>query len=243
MKSNHYPDNLGQPLLPKSFPQDTIVGGIDEAGRGSVLGPLVVAGVSIRQKNLAGLRRAGVRDSKLLSTNVRQQLFAKIIGATEHVCIFKINTNEVDEYVFSNTLNKLEAKAMAGIIDNIFASRVFVDACDINPMRYKKWLECKLGSIPRPKIFSLHHADRSNTAVSAASIIAKVIRDEEIHKIRSRYNEIGSGYPSDKRTMKFISGWIADYDSAPDFARRSWRPVKNILDGYRRIARNKDLTE
>ncbi|HYZ94725.1 MAG TPA: hypothetical protein VE566_03110, partial [Nitrososphaeraceae archaeon] len=111
---------------------DVLIGGVDEAGRGSLLGPLVVAGVSMRSKNLSKLRRASIRDSKMLSVKARQRFFGQIVELAEHICIFKCECNEVDEYVFSNLLNKLEAKAMAAVIDNIFASRVYVDACDVN---------------------------------------------------------------------------------------------------------------
>jgi ribonuclease HII len=221
--------------------RDILIGGVDEAGRGSVLGPLVVAGVSIERKNLSRLRRAGVRDSKMLSVKARQQLFGKIIDLAEHICIFKCECGEVDQYVFSNLLNKLEAKAMAAVIDNIFATRVYVDACDVNCMRYKECIECELGSISRPRIFSLHHADRTNIAVSAASIIAKVIRDEEIQKIRSQYTEIGSGYPCDRKTMKFVLDWVANHDCAPHFARKSWKPLRNILQAHGESVKIKNI--
>src|ERR671911_989640 len=222
-----------------SFPgalahQDVLIGGVDEAGRGSVLGPLIVAGVSIERKNLLRLRRAGVRDSKMLSVKARQHFFGQIIELAEHICIFKSECSEVDQYVFSNLLNKLEAKAMAAVINNIFAMRVYVDACDVNRLRYKECIECELSAVSRPRIFSLHHADGANTAVSAASIIAKVIRDEEIHKIRSQHSdEIGSGYPSDRKTMKFIAKWVAKHNSAPHFARKSWKPLRALLENHR----------
>ena len=230
-----------------SFPgalahQDVLIGGVDEAGRGSVLGPLIVAGVSIERKNLLRLRRAGVRDSKMLSVKARQHFFGQIIELAEHICIFKSECSEVDQYVFSNLLNKLEAKAMAAVINNIFAMRVYVDACDVNRLRYKECIECELSAVSRPRIFSLHHADRTNTAVSAASIIAKVIRDEEIQKIRLKYAEIGSGYPCDRKTMKFILDWVADHDSAPHFARKSWKPLRIILQDHGESVKIKNIS-
>ena len=215
--------------LQSSKCSDKLVGGVDEAGRGSVIGPLVIAGVSIKAENISSLQEAGVRDSKLLTLKGRQRLLSQILDLAEHICLFKSDCREVDQYVFSNTLNKLEAEAMAVVIDNIYAQKVYVDACDINPIRYRQCIECKLTSVLKPKIFSLHHADRINTVVSAASIIAKVIRDQEIQKLRSRYNELGSGYPCDHKTMKFITDWIIKYNSAPSFARKSWKPLKVIL--------------
>src|SRR5918993_5510253 len=222
-------DNKAVSLSRTLSNRDVLIGGVDEAGRGSLLGPLVVAGVSIRSKNLTKLRRASIQDSKMLSVKARQRFFGQIVELAEHICIFKSECTEVDEYVFSNLLNKLEAKAMAAVINNIFAMRVYVDACDVNRLRYKECIECELSAVSRPRIFSLHHADRTNTVVSAASIIAKVIRDEEIQKIRLKYAEIGSGYPCDRKTMKFILDWVADHDSPPHFARKSWKPLRIIL--------------
>ena len=222
-----------------SFPnslhtKNTILGGVDEAGRGSVMGPLVVAGVSVERRNLSRLRRAGVRDSKLLSPKTRCQLFSKIVDLAEHICIFKSDCNEVDRFVSSNMLNKLEAKAMAAVIDRIYAARVYVDACDVNSLRYKDCVECHLAVGPKPRILSLHHCDKTSTVVSAASIVAKVIRDGEIQKIRLLHKEIGSGYPCDKKTIGFIAHWISNYHSAPPFVRKSWKPVRTILENYRR---------
>jgi ribonuclease HII len=223
---------------------DVLVGGVDEAGRGSVLGPLVVAGVSIKRKDLLRLRKAGVRDSKMLSVKARQRFFGQIIDLGEHICIFKSECSEVDQYVFSNLLNKLEAKAMANVIENISAARIYVDACDVNCTRYTECIECELDARARPRIFSLHHADRTNAAVSAASIIAKIIRDQEIQKIRTQYAEIGSGYPCDKKTMKFVSDWVAANDSAPYFARKSWKPLRDILQNHReKNVKFEDMTE
>jgi ribonuclease HII len=213
---------------------NTIVGGVDEAGRGSVMGPLVVAGVSVEKRNLSRLRRAGVRDSKLLSPKARCQLFSQIVDLAEHICILKSDCNEVDHYVFSNMLNKLEAEAMAAVIDSIYAARVYVDACDVNSIRYKECVECHLAVGPKPRIFSLHHCDRTSTVVSAASIIAKVVRDGEIQRIRLLHKEIGSGYPCDKKTMGFIAQWISNHHSAPPFVRKSWQPVRAIIENHRR---------
>ena len=233
MTFNTIPSNVNLASCPKSLDSNyTLIGGVDEAGRGSVLGPLVIAGVSIKRKDLSSLRRIGVRDSKLLTVKARHKLFSRIIDLAEHICVYESDCDEVDHYVYSNMLNKLEARAMATVIDNIFAMRVYVDACDVNPLRYKECIECELGSIPRPRILSLHHADGASTAVSAASIVAKVIRDEEIRKIRSQHNEIGSGYPSDRKTMKFIAKWVATHDCAPHFARKSWKPLRALLEDH-----------
>jgi ribonuclease HII len=75
----------------------------------------------------------------------------------------------------------------------------------------------------------MHHADQLNLVVSAASIIAKTVRDNEIQAIRRMHNTIGSGYPSDQKTMYFIREWVKKYKNAPGFARKSWRPLRTML--------------
>src|ERR671924_2386647 len=205
-----------------------LVGGVDEAGRGSIVGPLVVAGVGIRESKIALLRQMGVKDSKALSSKARVRLFGEIMKVIDSVCIHKIDPVEVDSSVSLRGLNRLEAKVMASVINNIGVDEVYVDCCDVNPQRYREYMECHLTC--KPKLHSMHHADAINMVVSAASIIAKITRDEEIQHIRSKYGSIGSGYPSDERTMRFIRDWVAKNGSAPEFTRKSWKPLRLILD-------------
>jgi ribonuclease HII len=205
-----------------------LVGGVDEAGRGSVIGPLVVAGIGIRESKIALLYKMGIKDSKALNPKTRARLFGEIMKVVDSVCIHKIDPVEVDGSVSLRGLNKLEAKVMASVINTIEADEVYVDCCDVNPQRYREYMECHLTC--KPKLHSMHHADAINMVVSAASIIAKITRDEEIQHIRSKYGSIGSGYPSDERTMRFIRDWVAKNGSAPEFTRKSWKPLRLILD-------------
>lgn len=205
-----------------------LVGGVDEAGRGSIIGPLVVAGVSIRESKIVLLSEMGVKDSKALTPKARARLFGEIIKVVDSVCIRKINPVEVDDSVSLRGLNRLEAKVMASVINNIGADEVYVDCCDVNPERYRdyigQYLKCS------PNLHSMHHADSINVVVSAASIIAKITRDQEIQHIRARYRTIGSGYPSDEQTMRFIRRWVNKNGAAPEFARKSWKPLRLMLE-------------
>ncbi len=203
------------------------IGGVDEAGRGSILGPLVVAGVSFRRSSLAELREIGVRDSKLLMPKVRTRLAEEIKSIADSFYVHPIDIAEIDESVLLNGLNKLEAKWMAQAISHIRADKVYVDCCDTNPDRYRDSVASHLAK--PPMIHSMHHADRYNIAVSAASILAKVARDLEIQKLRKKHRNIGSGYPSDEKTMLFIRNWVARRKCAPIFARKSWKPMKLLL--------------
>jgi len=216
-------------LQPIADDKPVLIGGVDEAGRGSIIGPLVIAGISIRQDRIMDLHHLGVRDSKMLTAKVRTSLFAIISEMVDSLCIYKIDCSVIDENVFSKGLNKLEAETMAYVIENLKADMVYVDCCDTNPSRYKHHIEsCLITS--KSKLYSMHHADSLNIVVSAASIIAKIVRDGEIQEIRKTHSNIGSGYPSDEKTMRFIRNWVSEYKCAPRFARKSWRPLRDMLE-------------
>ncbi|HEV8405352.1 MAG TPA: ribonuclease HII [Nitrososphaera sp.] len=211
-----------------SLHDGVLVGGVDEAGRGSIIGPLVVAGISIRESKIWQLTEMGVKDSKALTPKARARLFGEIMKIADSVCIRKINPIEVDDNVSLKGLNRLEARVMAAVINNIGADEVYVDCCDVNPIRYRDYIGQYLKCSPR--LHSMHHADVINVVVSAASIIAKITRDGEIQHIRKRYRTIGSGYPSDDRTMRFIRRYVTKNGSAPEFARKSWKPLRLLLE-------------
>jgi ribonuclease HII len=205
-----------------------LIGGVDEAGRGSIIGPLVIAGISFRKARLSQLRKIGVKDSKALTPKSRAALFSQLKEMADSLCIYKIDCSVIDDNVYSKRLNKLEAQIMAHIINNLHADKVYVDSCDVNPNRYRDYIRSCVPTL-KLKLYSMHHADSTNVVVSAASIIAKIIRDQEVEKIRKTYCNIGSGYPCDNKTMGFIREWVSKYNSPPSFARRSWRPLKHIL--------------
>lgn len=205
-----------------------IICGVDEAGRGSLLGPIIVAGISVSKKSISELIEKGIKDSKLLSPKKRQILFGHVIGLAESICICKIGIEDIDFHVSKNNLNLLEAEAMAITIGGMDSYKTYVDSCDVNPSRYKRTINSFLKG-NNTKVISMHHADRLNVVVSGASIIAKVIRDSEISKIRLKYGDVGSGYPSDKKTMKFVREWFEQNSEIPPFARRSWKPAQLIL--------------
>ena len=211
-----------------------LIGGVDEAGRGSIIGPLVVAGISIKKSKISKLRQMGVKDSKMLTPKARANLFRLVMDMADSLCINIINCTIVDNNVFLNRLNKLEAETMASVINNIQADKVYIDSCDVNPCRFRNYIESHLllssSSSSKPKLYSFHRADSLNVVVSAASIIAKIVRDRQIQEIRNTHHNIGSGYPSDWKTMLFIRGWVSKYKCAPHFARKSWSPLKKMLE-------------
>ena len=206
-----------------------LVGGVDEAGRGSIIGPLVIAGISFRKASISKLRKIGVKDSKALTPKSRATLFGQLKEMAQSLYIYKIDCSVIDENVYSNRLNRLEAKIMAHVINKLQADKVYVDSCDVNPRRYRDYIRSYLPTL-KLKLYSMHHADSISVVVSAASIVAKIIRDQEVEKIRQTYCNIGSGYPCDSMTMRFIRQWVSKHKSPPTFARKSWKPLRHMLE-------------
>ncbi len=203
-----------------------LVCGVDDAGRGSVLGPLVIAGISIERKNIKQLVKIGVKDSKQLSPQLREKLYEKILDLVEGYYVAKISPKIIDKSVSKNLLNQLEADYMAKVIKKLEADSSYVDSCDVNPKRFGLHIS---NLAQTGKIISSHHADQKYPVVSAASIIAKVNRDRAIEKLRKNH-DLGSGYPSDPKTMRFIKQWISQNGNVPIFVRKSWKPVKILLN-------------
>lgn len=200
--------------------------GVDDAGRGSMLGPLVIAGVSLHQKDIPKLSLLGVKDSKQLTPKSREELYKKIIEIVDEYYVAKISPKIIDVSVRKHGLNHLEAKYMAKVILKLNPDTSYVDSCDVNPKRFGKEI-AKLSN--NKKIRSYHHADSRFVVVSAASIIAKVTRDRAISKLRKNY-DLGSGYPSDSKTIDFVTSYYRINQILPVFVRKSWKPTQEILN-------------
>jgi ribonuclease HII len=214
-----------------------LVGGVDEAGRGCVLGPLAVAGVSVESSRLTELAALGVKDSKMLSPDQREALYPEIIAVCKGVEVSRIPPKMIDRYVSRGKkyrrLNYLETIHMAKVIDALGIDEVFIDAPDVNPARFTAELEELLTC--RPRVVAEHKADVNYAVVSAASIIAKVERDSDIAHLRELHGDFGSGYPSDPDTIAFLESWMRSNSAQPEFARKSWKtwnriPVFSTLD-------------
>ncbi len=205
-----------------------LVAGVDEAGRGCVIGPLVVAGVMLKAENLPLLSELGVKDSKLLTPKKREALYPEIIRLTEKYQTIKVFPYQIDKAVESarilHKLNRLEAQTMAQVIEALKPDEVYVDAADTVEHRFGNHIrEClKI----KTRIISKHKADRIFPVVSAASIIAKVERDREIAILKVEYGDFGSGYLTDGKTMSFLWQLLEKNDDYPSFVRKSWKPAK-----------------
>jgi ribonuclease HII len=198
--------------------------GVDEAGKGSVLGPLVVAAVGVSSEDVfSGIM---VKDSKLLSPAMRESLYP-VIRKQFRVATVRIDAHEIDEIRKGMTMNSCIARAHAQVIGKLAPSKAYVDACDVNAFRYAEMVKSHLTC--QCDIISEHHADETFKVVSAASVVAKVIRDRSIATLAKKYGAIGSGYPSDPATIAFLSAYIDEHKIPPPIARKSWKTVSMMV--------------
>ena len=201
---------------------DSLVLGIDEAGRGSVLGPLVIGAVMMKRKKLKFLDRIGVKDSKRLSPKKRITISRKVKKITEFKTTI-ITAQDIDRLRNEGTnLNKIETNAMTEIIQHFNPDMCCIDCIDVNEQRFHNRIQ---HINHKMKVITEHKADDTYNIVSAASIIAKVERDKQMAIIRNEYGAMGSGYPSDKYTINYLKSLNGQY---PPIVRQTWNTVKNI---------------
>lgn len=206
------------------------VAGVDEAGRGCVIGPLVVACALFNESKIDDLRLIGVRDSKQLSPKRREVLAIETKALAVKWAFFDLQPWAIDLVVERaqkyRKLNYLEAMAMAKVIRDLHPDKVYIDPADVDPSRFQDQI---LRVLPwRPEVVCESHADAKFPVVSAASILAKVRRDRIVGELREKYGDFGSGYPSDWKTVSFLESWFRENNSCPPFIRGSWKTVKRI---------------
>ncbi|NJE08725.1 ribonuclease HII [Thermococcus sp. M39] len=207
------------------------LGGIDEAGRGPVIGPLVIAAVVVDEKNLSKLEALGVRDSKKLTPKRREKLFNEIIALLDDYVIIELSPEQIDGR--EGTMNEFEVENFIKALNSLKVKPdiVYIDAADVKEERFGEVIGKRLNF--SPKIIAEHKADAKYLPVSAASILAKVTRDRAIEKLKEQYGEIGSGYPSDPRTRKFLEEYYKEHGEFPPIVRRSWKTLKKIEENLK----------
>jgi ribonuclease HII len=205
--------------------------GADKAGRGPVIGHLVMCGVLVNEQDESKLRKIGVKDSKLLTPKQRESLYPKILKIIKDYKFIKIEPEEIDNAVDSEetNLNWLEAEKTAEIINMLKPDKAFVDCPSTNIPAYTNYLKNLLKVNTNLKC--MHHGESKVIEIAAASVLAKIIRDQEIEKIKKQYKiEFGSGYPSDPNTKRFLKD---NYDKYPKIIRKSWSTYKDLVEKNR----------
>jgi ribonuclease HII len=201
--------------------------GVDEAGRGAWVGPLVVGAVAIPPGALEQVRASGARDSKTLSPTARERVYDRLAEVATARSV-ELPPSEIDRHVRQGRLNELEARAFGEIVKEFAPATAYVDACDVNARRFGRRVADAAG--PGVRVVARHHADRDHPLVGAASIVAKVRRDRAIQRLAEQLGgDPGSGYPSDERTVQFVAGRVAKRAPIPDWIRASWATTQRVI--------------
>jgi ribonuclease HII len=211
------------------------VAGIDEAGRGPVIGPLVMAVAVIKEGGEATLKDIGVKDSKLLSPKQREEIF-KLLEKSIRYELVVVPPEEIDDAVNSQktNLNWLEADKGAEILNELDAKldndiiKTIIDCPSNNPAAYKKYFKEKIDN-EEIELVVENKADMNYLVVGAASIIAKVTRDKALEKLKRKIKvDFGSGYPSDPKTKEFMKKYHSNPKMQHIF-RKSWDTYKQAF--------------
>ena len=210
--------------------------GVDEAGRGPVIGPLVVCAVAIPEDQYGILKSAGVKDSKFLTKKKRKELveWFNLISESKswYFSIIICHPERIDSSSNNQGLNVLEtelfAEAINGLPNEVKQSvKILNDACDVNEQRFSDRIANQLKSWPweNSTITSEHKADENDPFVGIASILAKEKRDTCIEEISQQLGfSVGSGYPSDPNTIKILPKLLVN--SPHPQLRWSWSTVE-----------------
>jgi len=208
--------------------------GVDEAGRGPCFGPLVVAGILV--ENDAELVRIGVNDSKQLTPKKREQLTPQITRLATNYELIVLPAVDIDLLRKTMTINQLEVFMFSKIIEKLKPDVCYIDAADVNEERFGKDIVSNLSY--KPKMISKHKADEQYPIVGAASILAKVTRDEHVRKIAQELEPklnrpLGSGYPADPVTKQFLKTWVSQFGTLPPHVRESWETCQKLIKDYK----------
>lgn len=214
-----------------------IIAGIDEAGKGPVIGPMCIGGVGIEESKIHVLKVLGVADSKKLTPKKREKLASQIKKYVDCYFVLEVSPSQIDEFRKIISMNELMVVCFSKVLEKLRPKKVYVDAADVKAERFAENLRTQYAkSSPveakEIEIISKHQADAIYPVVSAASILAKVRRDELVEELRKEWGmDFGSGYPADPKTRTFLFEWAREHEGKfPVIARQSWKTIENIKD-------------
>ena len=217
--------------------------GVDEAGRGPSIGPLVVCALSIPRGDRVILTDLGVDDSKNLTKTRRESIHSEIIAISEsrdwEIGLIHCDAESIDLWMESGTLNSLEVRAFADAIAKVTEGslefNLFLDACDVDAERFGRNVSSTLGGLGGDcRVFSKHRMDSEDVVTGAASIIAKVNRDWAMEKLSRELGiDLGSGYPSDPKSKIAVED-LCRGDPPPECLRRKWKNVERAWVAHHR---------
>ncbi len=201
--------------------------GIDEAGKGPVIGDMFVAGVIVDKSEITKLKRLGVKDSKLLSHYMREAYYNVIRKVARKIYVREVSVSEIDR----RNINRILADKYVEIVKEAIKDfngeieEIVIDLPSMSPEKLKN----RIKSLNfKGKLVAEHFADKKYIAVSAASIVAKVHREKHISQLKRVFGDFGSGYPSDEKTVSWLKEFYLKNGFLPNIVRKSWRTVKEI---------------
>ena len=210
-----------------------LICGVDEAGRGPAIGPMVLAAAVIDVEKESLLKDLGAKDSKLIPEPERDRLYPLIQKHLHTFSTIQLHASEMDELMNRTSLNEIEAMKIGHLLNGLKTKPevVYVDSPDPIASNFGKRIYSYLSF--KPKIVAEHKADVNYPIVSAASILAKVERDAEIKKLQKKFidfGNIGSGYSHDERTIEFLQKYIQKFNCLPECARTKWGTNVRLMD-------------
>ena len=210
-----------------------LIAGVDEAGRGPAIGPMVLAVAVIDSDSESSLRDLGARDSKEVPVEERERLYPLLQGVLSAHGTVHINAPEMDALMDRVSLNEIEAMKIGSLLNGLSEKPkvVFVDSPDPVADHFGRRIQNYLSY--SPKIVAEHKADVNYPIVSAASILAKVQRDAVIKELQgafSMFGDIGSGYSHDERTIGFLKRYLELHNTLPSCARQKWATNIRLMD-------------
>ncbi len=205
--------------------------GIDEAGRGPVIGSMFIGGFMVDEEDLGEVEDLGVKDSKKLSDKKRESLAKKLREIGEPF-LKEIKASEIDDLREVMTLNEIEIQGFTDVIERSDADKIIVDLPEPDGDRFIRKMKKELPAKFESRDFTAEHeADDNFPIVSAASIIAKSARENHVDELKKKYGyDFKSGYPHDKPTIEFLEKYVEEKGELPEETRRSWSTAERILE-------------
>lgn len=207
-----------------------LIAGIDEAGRGPAVGPMVMAVALISEEDEELLRNAGIKDSKLMSPKERERGLYEMRSILREFRSTQVSAKEIDKLRRRHSLNEIEAMKIGQLLNELDKKPevVYIDCPDLVPENFIARLRKYLSFDTMLRVE--HKADLNYPVVAAASVIAKVERDAAIMQLEMQHGKMGSGYCHDPDTIKFIKKYLKKHNKLPDFVRKSWITSQKLLD-------------
>jgi len=199
--------------------------------RGSVLGSMFIGGVLIEEKDEDKLAKLGLKDSKLLSDRKREKFVPQIKELAEATLVKELTAQQIDKLRQTISLNQVEIEVFLKLIEELKPDKVIIDLLGSNGDKFKLELKAKLGEeFEQLEVVAENKADVNYPLVSAASILAKSAREQNVRDIEDKYGiELKTGYPHDQLALQFMKDYLKEEGELPPEARASWSTCKRIV--------------